>query len=113
MVNKQKQSTATRPRARATSRSSVSRRSYEKLFESDGAYLLKLVLTVLLGMFWLRFNPTISWGSLQVSALPIGCIVGLLFVSRFERFQSDRKIWYAVLVIVTIVSYFFATGLIV
>lgn len=103
----------TRSRVYARNRTSISRRGYEKIMESDGTYLLKLVVCVLLGMFWLRFSNTITWGPVVISALPVGCLLGLILVNRLEKFQSDRKIWYAVLIIVTIVSYFFATGLIV
>lgn len=109
-VKKQKPN---RARTYARNRTSVSRRGYEKIMESDGTYLLKLVVCVLLGMFWLRFSSSISWGSFTISALPVGFLIGLILVNRLEKFQSDRKIWYAVLVIVTIISYFFATGLIV
>lgn len=91
----------------------IVKRDAGQAIESDGTYLLKLVVCVLLGMFWLRFSSTIVWGSFHVSALPVGFLIGLLLVWRLEKFQSDRKIWYAVLVIVTIISYFFPTGLII
>jgi len=35
----------------------------------------------------------------------------LFIVSKFEKFQYDRKIWYAILILVTIVSYFLPAGI--
>ncbi len=85
----------------------------ERVFESDGEYLLKLILVVLLGTFWVKFGTTVTWLSLPISALPVGLLIGLIFISYFERFQSDRKIWYAVLVVVGIISYFVPAGIVV
>lgn len=88
-------------------------RSYDKLFESDGEYFLKLVLCVLLGTFWLKFSQPVSWLGVPISAVPIGLVLGIIFVSQFEKFQSDRKIWYAALVIVGIISYFVPAGIVI
>jgi len=96
-----------------TNVSSRSRRTYEKVFESDGEYLLKLVLVVLLGTFWIKFAASVSWFGVTISALPVGLLVGLLLISRFEKFQSDRKIWFAVLIIVGIISYFEPAGIVI
>lgn len=103
-----------RPRTYARNRAaSVSRRGYEKIFESDGTYFLKLVAVVLLGTFWLRFGEPIWWLEIPFGAVPVGLLIGLILVNRFEKFQSDRKIWYAILVIVTILCYFAPTGIII
>jgi len=103
-----------RPRTYARNRAaSISRRGYEKVFESDGTYFLKLVVCVLLGTFWLKFAQPIAWGGLVFNAIPIGLMVGLLLVHRFEKFQSDRKIWYAILVVITIISYFAPAGIVI
>lgn len=91
----------------------VSRRSYDKLFESDGEYFLKLVVFVLLGTFWLKFSQPVSWLGVPVHAVPVGLILGLILVGRFERMQQDRKIWYAVLVIVGIISFFVPAGIVI
>jgi positive regulator of sigma E activity len=88
----------------------VNRRGYEKVFESDGTYLLKLVTFVLLGTLWLSFKQPISWMGLPLAGIPVGLLIGLLLVNRFEKHQEDRKIWYAILVIVTIISYFARAG---
>lgn len=88
----------------------ANRRGYERVFESDGTYLLKLVTFVLLGTLWLSFKQPISWMGMPLAGIPVGMLIGLLLVSRFEKHQEDRKIWYAILVIVTIVSYFARAG---
>jgi hypothetical protein len=91
---------------------SVSRRGNEKIFESDGTYFLKLVVFVLLGTLWLKFGTPLEWGGIPVNGIPVGFLAGLLLVSRFEKYQSDRKIWYAILVVVTIISYFVPAGIV-
>lgn len=108
MASKQK----ARPRTYARNRS-FSRRGYEKIFESDGEYLLKLIVCVLLGSFWIKFSEPISWMGMSLFAIPVGLAVGLLIVSQFEKFQSDRKIWYAVIIIVGVISYFVPAGIVI
>ena len=63
-----------------------------KTVEPDGVYLLKIVLYALLGSLWLKVqtSTTISSSSLSIP-LPVGLIVGVLFISH-EHFQIDRKI---------------------
>lgn len=102
------------PRTYARNRATaVSRRGYEKVFESDGTYFLKLVLCVLLGTLWLKFGQPISWQGIPLGGIPIGFLVGLILVSRFEKFQADRKIWYAILILVTLISYFVPAGIVI
>lgn len=102
-----------RPRTYARNRAAaVSRRGYEKVFESDGTYFLKLVVVVLLGTFWLKFAQPMSWLGVPLNGIPVGFLVGLILVNRFEKIQSDRKIWYAILIIVTILSYFVPAGIV-
>lgn len=88
----------------------ISRR--ERVFESDGTYLLKLVAFVLLGTFWLKFHTAVSWMGIPMTGIPIGLLIGLLLVNRFERYQEDRKIWYAILIVVTIICYFVPAGIV-
>lgn len=80
---------------------------HERVFESDSTYLLKLVVICILGTFWLRFVSPVSVAGVTLTAMPLGLLFGVLMVRAFEHHQEDRKIWYAVLVIVTIVSAFF------
>lgn len=83
-----------------------------KKIESDSAYFLKLVLYVVLGSFWLKFAAPIEVGMIVINALPVGLLLGIIFASH-DHFQVDRKIEYAVLVIVTIVSYFAPSGILI
>ena len=91
----------------------VSRRGNLLSTESDGQYLLKLVLIIILGTLWLKFKEPLWLGALPLGAIPVGMIFGLLVVSRMEKQQFDRKIWYAILLVVTVVSYVSAAGIVI
>ncbi len=79
--------------------------------ESDSAYFLKLVLYVLLGSFWLRFSSPIEIGYITLNGFPLGLLLGLLF-ARHDHFQIDRKVEYAILVLVTIITFFLPAGIV-
>lgn len=110
MPTKQKTNLAVTPKKTPTKRGTRGRR---KNFESDGLFLFKLVVFVLLGTLWLKFASPVTWHGIPVGGFPLGLIVGLLLVRQFEKYQSDRKIWYASLVIVTIISYFVPAGIVI
>lgn len=99
-----------RPRTYARNRT---KGYHEKMYESDSAYFLKLVLIALIGTVWLRFADPLTILGLPVGAVPIGLLIGLILVRSFEKFQSNRKIWYAILLIVAIVGNFMPTGLVI
>lgn len=80
--------------------------------ESDGAYFLKLVLYVVLGSLWLKFSEPIMIGSFIFNGIPIGLMLGLLFASH-DHFQVDRKIEYALLIIIAILTYFLPAGIVI
>jgi len=80
--------------------------------EPDGTFLLKVVLYILAGSLWLKFDPALSIGGVFISGVPIGLLIGLLF-ARHEHFQLDRKLGYVILIIMTIVSFFLPTGIVV
>ena len=79
--------------------------------ETDSAYFLKLILYVLLVSFWLRFAHPIEIGYVTLNGFPLGLLLGLLFASH-DHFQIDRKIEYAILVIVTIITFFLPAGIV-
>jgi hypothetical protein len=85
----------------------------ERIFETDGTYFLKLVVFVLLGTLWIKFKQPISWLGMPFNAIPVGFLVGLLLVRQFEKYQADRKIWYAILLVVTIICYFVPAGIVI
>ncbi len=94
------------PKQKSTPKTSIIAKA-----EPDSSYFLKLVVYILLGMFWLRLASPIVIFGLDIGALPLGLIVGLLLASH-DKFQIDRKIEYAVLVLVTIVSLFLPVGIV-
>lgn len=96
-----------------TTKSSPSARRRERTTESDSTYLLKLVVFVLLGTFWVKFSQPVSWQGIPFVGVPVGLLIGLLLVRRFEPMQIDRKIWYAILIIVTIICCFAPVGILI
>lgn len=97
------------PRTKATASARIS----DRLIETDGTYFLKLVVFVLLGTFWLRFETPVTWLGFPLYAVPLGALVGFILVRQFEKMQSDRKIWYAILIVITIACYYTPTGIII
>ncbi|NCU37509.1 hypothetical protein EOL96_00375 [Candidatus Saccharibacteria bacterium] len=91
----------------------VSRRGSFKNTETDGQYLLKLVVIVILGTVWLKFASPVYLVFIPLTGIPIGILFGLLLVRQFEKSQVDRKLWYLVLIIVTILSYFIPAGIVI
>lgn len=89
-----------------------SKRIHERVFESDGIYFFKLVLVFLLGTFWIKFSAPVAVGIFQLTAIPVGVFVGFLLVRAFEKHQTDRKIWYALLVVIGVISNFQAAGIV-
>lgn len=81
--------------------------------ESDSTYFLKLVVCVLLGTLWLKFGTQITWQNVPVHGIPLGLLLGLPIIWKFERDQADRKIWYAILLIVTLICYFVPAGIVI
>jgi hypothetical protein len=49
----------------------------------------------------------------MTGGVPVGMLFGLLIISRFEKMQYDRKLWYAILLIVTIISFFAPAGIVI
>ena len=87
------------------------RKNKNQTNETDGGFLLKIVLYAVLGSLWLKVqtSTTISSTSLSIP-LPLGLAVGVLFSSH-EHFQIDRKIEYAVLVVAALVGLIIPFGL--
>lgn len=91
----------------------TAKRFRERIFESDSTYFLKLVIVVLLGTLWLKFAAPVAWLGFTLAAFPLGIMLGFLVVRAFEHHQEDRKIWYAVLLVVGVISYFVPAGIVV
>jgi hypothetical protein len=102
-----------KPRSRTYARNRVaaSRRSLALVAETDSTYFLKLVVIVILGTFWLKFKTPVTWAGVPFGAFPLGLIVGLIGIKLLETNPFDRRIWYAVLVVIGIISYFVPAGI--
>jgi len=80
--------------------------------ESDGTFLLKIVLYIILGSLWLKFSTPILFLGIPLNGVPIGVVIGLLFASH-DHFQVDRKIEYVVLIVIAIITYFLPAGILI
>ncbi|HEV2412341.1 MAG TPA: hypothetical protein VGS28_00885 [Candidatus Saccharimonadales bacterium] len=83
-----------------------------KTNERDSAFFLKLILYVLAASFWLKFTNPLQIGAISISAIPVGFFIGLLFAMH-EHFQIDRKLEYAILLIIAIVTFFNPAGIVI
>lgn len=80
--------------------------------EKDSIYFLKLVVYVVLGTLWLKFSSPLIFGPIVLNGIPLGLFIGLILASH-DHFQVDRKLEYAVLIVMTIVSYFLPAGILI
>lgn len=100
-------------RTYARNRPVVSRKGTENIWESDGVYVLKLILVTLGGLLWLRLStPIVVADVLPIGAVPLGSALAAVLIAWFEKAQFNRKIMYAVLVIVTIIGFFINAGIV-
>ncbi len=83
----------------------MSKRRVNQKDEVTSVYFLKLLLYIVLGSLWIRFGRVD-----EHIGLPVGLGIGLIFASH-EHFQMDKKIELAVLLIVTIITYFLPAGI--
>jgi hypothetical protein len=74
--------------------------------QTDGAFLLKLVLYLMLGFQWFRLvNDNLT----KQVPIPIGLVVGILF-AQHEIFKIDRKLEYAVLLVSMLIGFWSQVG---
>ncbi|MCA9327429.1 hypothetical protein KDA14_02780 [Candidatus Saccharibacteria bacterium] len=74
---------------------------------TDGAFVLKVTLYVILGSLWIKITKS---GSDLQYPIPIGLLIGIFFTSH-EHFRMDRKIEYAVLVVAALFGFLAPYGL--
>lgn len=79
--------------------------------ESDSAYFLKLILYMLLGATWIKFAVPLSLGSFQLNGAPIGMLFGIVLAAH-DHFAIDRKIEYAILIVMMVITYFLPAGIV-
>lgn len=100
-------------RTYARNRTKLSRRGFEKNPERDSVFLLKLILSVFGGFLWIRFSESFRISGIIFSGLPIGAILSVFWVLHFEKRSDNRKIFYAVTILCTILSYFLPVGIVI
>jgi hypothetical protein len=83
----------------------VKNKKSQKASESDGVYVLKLVLYLVLGAqwVWLQHADGSSFG------LPVGLLLGFIFAAH-DHFKIDRKVEYAVLLVAALAGYILQIG---
>src|SRR5262245_31878229 len=96
---------------RYNTKSTMATRRPAPAIEKDSTYFLKLVLYIILGSFWLKFSNPVAIGQFQLNGVPLGLAIGLLFASH-DHFQVDRKIEYAILIVVTIICFYLPAGIV-
>jgi hypothetical protein len=74
--------------------------------ELDSVYLLKLVMYLIIGAQWVRFENTS--GLMQIP-IPVGLLIGLAFAWH-DHFKIDRKIEYALLLTAMLVGFWSQVG---
>jgi hypothetical protein len=85
----------------------------EVIFESDSTYLFKLISYTIVATLWLKFGQPLRFGGLSLQALPLGLFAGLLAVRLIEARQLDRKIMYAMVMTMGILTYFVPAGIVI
>jgi len=113
IIKQMVQAKTKKPRHRTYAKNRPRVRIARRVSEGDGVYFLKLVIVVLLGTLWLKFATPLSWNGLPLAAFPLGALIALVVIRLYEKDQTDRKIWFAVLVMVTILSYFVPAGIVI
>ncbi len=75
--------------------------------EQDSVYFLKLVLYLILGSQWLRIEHLPEWSI----PIPVGLLLGLIYASH-DHFAIDRKIEFALLLIVSFIAFWLPMGIV-
>jgi hypothetical protein len=63
--------------------------------ETDSTYFLKVLLYIILGLIWVKYNGYLVF--------PIGLVLGVIFAQK-DHFALDRKIEYAILIMACLVG---------
>lgn len=107
------QKTRTYARNRSKSSEFFNRKGRERQYEKDGAFFLKLVLFIILSALWIRMEQPVTVGPFIIQAIPVGLVIALLLVVKIEKYQFNRKIWYATLILMAILTSFTPVGLVI
>lgn len=101
-----------RSRTYARNRTNLSRRGFDKHPEPDSVFLLKLLSLAIGASVWLKFASQMTVFGVIFGGLPIGAIISLALVYFLEKRQMNRHIFYAIIFIVALLSYFLPLGII-
>lgn len=105
--------TSKRNKQRTYARNRIfSRTGREKLYESDGVYFHEACSGCGARDFVAEVSISYIFGRIALFWDP-DRMFGLVIVNRFEKYQFNRKIWYAILILVTIVSFFLPAGMLI
>lgn len=106
------QKARTYARNRTKSSEFFSRKGRERYYEKDGVFFAKLALFLVVSAFWLRLAHPLEVAGLQIQAVPLGLVIGLLLVAGIEKYQFNRKIWYVMMIMMTIFTSFTPVGIV-
>jgi hypothetical protein len=84
---------------------SKSSNSVKESNEPDSTFILKIVLYLILGCFWVNIYTSAT----HRIPLPLGALIALLFASH-DHFKIDRKIEYAIILVAMFVGYWVPVG---
>lgn len=84
----------------------------EFIYEADGIYFLKLIVVAIISTLWIKLSVPLSWGGIPFGGFPIGALLALIIIRVYEKDLLDRKIWFAVVLIISIISYFVPAGIV-
>jgi len=81
--------------------------------ERDSTYLLKLVSVIIFASLWLKIRDPVHVFGIPLLGVPVGTIIGIFVIHFREKIEQDRKIWYAILLLTTVVGLFLPIGILV
>lgn len=113
MVNQNKNTGSKKRRGRTRLKKRTIAGTKQRLGESDGLYIFKLVTVTIISTLWLKFAVPVSLYGLTLTALPLGLMIALLGIRTFEPDAYERRIWYAVALVIGIITYFVPAGIVI
>ena len=101
-----------RSRTYARNRTNLSRRGFDKSPEPDSVFLLKLIGAAISASVWLKFSSQLTIFGVVFGGLPVGAVLGLVAVHFLEKRQMNRHVFYSIILLVAIISYFLPLGIV-
>ena len=101
-----------RSRTYARNRTNLSRRGFEKQPEPDSIFLLKLISVTISASIWLKFSSQLVIFGVVFGGLPLGAVIAALTMHFLEKRQTNGHVFYAIIFIIAILSYFLPLGIV-